>query len=381
MNSVRVIGVSDRSTATIYVRALSEGLLSLFRIAQVLLFVLLLISPFANAEPVRTLKVGGIFDLTGGAAIWGKSEHRAFLSACKDFENKYSDVKVETIIEDSQFSAKQTVSAFHKLTSIDGVSSVVGPTWETAVPMMPLCEAKRVVCLFPSYHGKEFYTRPWKFSFSAWFDDRGYSKALAVKANEKGIKDVAVFAAISPYYDALVENFTSTLTATVVANRRVVLEERDFRSMIVQVPAGISAVLMLLDNAGQIQAFLKQWTELRKDRPVIFTDDLILYLQPPEDVRRAGFTFLYSYPVFDESLQKRFLDRFVGEYGEPPAGSSASVAYDETMLLLECMRNSVDKAVVRECVAATQDYRGFSGVFSFNGGQTVTDRVIAVRQL
>lgn len=381
MNAVRVIRVSGRSTSTKYVRALSECLFPLFKVAGVLLLVLLLICPSANAYPMRTLKLGGIFDLTGGAAIWGKSEHRAFLLACKDFEKKYSDVKVETIVEDSQFSAKQTVSAFHKLSSIDGASFVVGPTWETAVPMMPLCEAKRVVCLFPSYHSKEFYTRPWKFSFSAWFDDRGYSKALAVKANEKGIKDVAVFAAISPYYDALVENFTSTATATVVANRRVVLEERDFRSMIVQVPAGVSAVLMLLDNAGQIQAFLKQWTELRKDRPVIFTDDLILYLQPPEDVRRAGFIFLYSYPVFDESLHKRFLDRFMGEYGEPPAGSSASVAYDETMLLLECMRNSVDKAVVRECVAATRDYQGFSGVFSFNGGQTVTDRVIAVRQL
>jgi ABC-type branched-subunit amino acid transport system substrate-binding protein len=343
--------------------------------------VLLLISPFAYADSPRTLKVGGVFDLTGGAAIWGKSEHRAFMLACTDFEKKHADIKVETIVEDSQFSAKQTVSAFHKLTSIDGVSFIVGPTWETAVPMMPLCEAKRVVCLFPSYHSKEFYARPWKFSFSAWFDDRGYSAALAAKANERGIKDIAIFAAISPYYDALVENFTNTSTAAVVANRRVVLEERDFRSMIVQVPADVSAVLMLLDNAGQIQAFLKQWTELRKDRPVIFTDDLILYLQPPEDVRRGGFTFLYSYPVFDESLQKRFLDRFVGEYGEQPAGSSASVAYDETMLLLDCMRTSMDKAGVRECVAATKDYRGFSGVFSFNGGQTVTDRVIAVQQL
>lgn len=300
--------------------------------------------------------------------------------ACKDFEKRNPEIKVQTTVEDSMFSSKQTVSAFHKLTSIDGISFIVGPTWETAVPMMPLCEAKHVVCIFPSYHSKEFYVRAWTFNFSAWFDDREYSSALAAKANEKGVKDMAIFAAITPYYDALVDTFTNKVKATVVANRRVVLDERDFRSMIVQVPADVSAILMLLDNAGQIQAFIKQWSELRKDRPVIFTDDLILYLQPPEDVRRSGFSFLYSFPVFDESLQKRFHDHFVSEYGEAPGGSSASVAYDETTLLLECMKTSEGVTAVRDCVAATRDYKGFSGVLSFNGGQTVTDRVIGVRQ-
>jgi len=335
----------------------------------------------ALAEEEREIAIGGLFDLTGGGAIWGKSEKNAFLLACKDFELKNPDVKVKPIIEDSMFSSKHTVTALQKMTSVNKIKYVVGTTWETTVPMMPLCEAKHVVCISPSYHGKEYYSRPWRYNFSAWFDDRGYSRALADAINSREHTSVAMFAAITPYYDSLVDDFISRSKASLVAQERMVLEERDFRAMISKVPKHVDAVVMLLDNAGQIQAFLKQWSELRKDRPVIYSDDLIVYLDPPEDLKKYGFEFNYSYPLFDESAQRDFLDRYTSEYKEKPEGSSASVAYDETMLLLSCVKRDHATTAVRECLAGTSDYRGVSGTFSFNGGQTVRDRVIGIKSL
>lgn len=59
------------------------------------------------------------------------------------------------------------------------------------------------------------------------------------------------------------------------------LEKRDLRAMIARVPRDIQAIVMLLDNAGQIQAFMKQWSETRRDRPNIHSEDRISYLDPP----------------------------------------------------------------------------------------------------
>ena len=336
---------------------------------------------YAHAEPVRDVTIGGLFDLTGSGAIWGKTESKAFRLACQDFEAKNREIHVHPQIEDTMFSSKHTVTALQKLSSVNKIRYIIGATWETTVPMMPICESKHLVCISPSYHGKEYYQRPWRYSFTAWFDDRGYSDVLVSQINERGLKKVAIFAAITPYYDSLVEHFVPRSKAEIVATERVILEERDFKSMITKVPRDVDAILMLLDNAGQIQAFLKQWSELRRDRPEVYSDDLIIYLDPPAQLGHYGFTYFYSYPLLDEKSATDFKRHYDAAYHEEPKGSSAGVTYDETMILLECIKKEGDSPErVRDCVAATHAYSGFSGVISFDGKQTVTTRSMGIKR-
>ena len=335
----------------------------------------------ARAEELKDIKIGGLFDLTGGGAIWGKAESKAFQLACRDFERENPQLRVTCKIEDTMFSSKNTITALQKLSSIDNIRYVIGATWETTVPMMPICEAKRIICISPSYHGKEYYDRPWRYNFTAWFDDRGYSSALVSQMNERGYKKIAIFAAITPYYDSLVQHFTSKATGTIVTTERVILDERDFKSLITKVPRDVDAILMLLDNAGQIQAFLKQWSELRRDRPDVYSDDLIVYLDPPERIQQYGFTYFYSYPILDENSVNTFTSHYEAAYTEKPEGSSAAVAYDETRILLQCIKRERNISEgVRDCVAATHNYSGFSGTISFDGKQTVTNRSIGIKR-
>jgi len=332
-------------------------------------------------EPPQEIRIAGLFDLTGGGAIWGKSERNAFLLACKDFQKAHTGLKVTPIVEDTMFSSRQTVTALQKISSVDKVGYVIGATWETTVAMMPLCEAKKIICLSPSYHGKEYYARPWRYNFTAWFDDREYAGALVNHINERGYKRIAIFAALTPYYDSLVEHFTPRFKGQITNTQRMVLDERDFRSMIAKVPLDVDGVVMLLDNAGQIQAFLKQWSELRRDRPDIYSDDLIAYLEPPEDIARYGFRYFYSYPIFEQGALHEFNQRYRSEFHELPQGSSAVVAYDEATLLLSCMASSQKVDAVRECLVTTREYHGLSGTFSFNGKQTASGRQIGIKPL
>ncbi len=349
---------------------------------HVVFSVLLLLCEASVAEEnQRELRIAGLFDLTGGGAVWGKSERNAFLLACKDFQSEHPTFKVSPLVEDTMFSSRQTVTALQKVSSIDKILYVIGATWETTVSMMPLCEAKKILCVSPSYHGKEYYSRPWRYNFTAWFDDRDYAGALVAQMNARGYKRIAIFAAITPYYDSLIEHFTPRYKGEISNVERMILDERDFRSMITKTPHDIDAIVMLLDNAGQIQAFLKQWSELRRERPDIYSDDLIAYLDPPENIMRYGFTFYYSYPVFEEEPLRRFNERYRAAYREAPQGSSAVVTYDETTLVLTCMSKNQAVDGVRACLASTQDYRGLSGTFSFNGRQTASGRTIGIKRL
>jgi len=334
----------------------------------------------STASP-QEIRIGGLFDLTGGGAIWGKAEKNAFLLACKDFEMKNPTFKITPVIEDTLFSNRQTVTSLQKLISIDKVSYIIGATWENTVPMMPICEQKKVICVSPSYHGKEYYTRPWRYNFSAWFDDREYSASIATDMRAKKMKQITIFAALTPYYDSLVEDLLSRLSDSVVSTERVILEERDFKSILMRVKPDVDGVVMLLDNAGQIQAFLKQWSELRSDRPPIYSDDLIAYLDPPEDLKRHGFPYFYAHPVLVGSQYKEFLSRYVAAFGEPPLGSSAAVAYDETLIVLGCASAQPDPTTSRDCLSATTGYAGASGPISFNGGQTVRGRSMRISPL
>jgi branched-chain amino acid transport system substrate-binding protein len=333
-----------------------------------------------RASP-QEIRIGGLFDLTGGGAIWGKSEKNAFLLACNDFEATHPSYRVTPLIEDTLFSNRHTVTSLQKLISIDKVSYIIGATWESTVPMMPICEQKQVICVSPSYHGKEYYTRPWRYNFSAWFDDRGYSTTIASNMRAKGMKRVTIFAALTPYYDSLVEDLLARLSGSVISTERVTLEERDFKSILMRVKPDVDGVVMLLDNAGQIQAFLKQWSELRSDRPPVYSDDLIAYLDPPEDLKRYGFPYFYTHPVLEGPQYSEFVRRYGSTFGEPPLGSSAAVAYDETLLLLGCASRHSLATAARDCLSATTAYQGVSGAISFNGGQTVRDRNMRISPL
>ncbi len=346
-----------------------------------LLFLLIFTASACFAQAPKTIGIGAIFDLSGGGVIWGKAEREAFLLAIKDFEAAHPDIKVHFKIEDSTFQNKQAVSAFQKLTAIDKFQYIIGPTWETYAVIMPLCESRKIVCLSPSYNGREFLSKDWNYNFTAWFDDKSYSEALAVEGNNRNFKKIGIFSAITPYYDLLVENFVSTSKTKPIFTHFVQLKERDLRALITKSPPEMDGILMLLDNTGQIQDFLKQWSELRQDRPLILSDDLVIYLDPPEDILKYGFKIFYSYPHFEEEAKQRFYRKFRSEYGHAPEAASASVTYDETMLLLSCILKDNTPAAVRSCIATTENYSGYSGTFSFGGRDSASGREIKVREL
>jgi ABC-type branched-subunit amino acid transport system substrate-binding protein len=168
------------------------------KVSPLLALLTLLVPCFAQADN-QPLKIGGIFALSNDiASVWGNAEKNGYLLAIEDFRAQHPQVEVESIIEDSAYAIPTALSALNSL-MIRDVKFIVGPTWETSVALMPVCEKNQLICFSPSHNGPEFKDKktPTRFNFTAWFEDRGHGDVIAAEINRRGFKKVALLSSIS----------------------------------------------------------------------------------------------------------------------------------------------------------------------------------------
>ena len=346
-------------------------------------FLLLIFCLSCKAEDSKEVNLGGIFDLSSVAGVqWGTAERNGFLLAIKEFKSKHPEWDVNAIIEDSGYSNQKSVTALNKLISVDKVKYVMGPTWEPFVATQPICEKKGIICIATSCNNGYFDKDGKGFTYTVWFDEREYSRVHARYINRKGYKNIAVISAISPYYDAVVDAFIDTLNNKPTFVERIQSDNRDFRSIITKTPKNIEAMMVFLLGDGASQNFYRQWAELRSDRPEIFTDDTVLYFDPPLDVKKLGHNIFYSEPDFSTGSLAAFESNYLKEFKLKPSSPSASTAYDGTTMLLRCIQKShPDSSKVRDCIASTENFKGASGILSFKGKRSIQERSMSLKKL
>jgi branched-chain amino acid transport system substrate-binding protein len=332
-------------------------------------------SPSAS-EGGGTIVLGGIFDLTNGpGGLWGRGEQDGATLAVEDFNAKSKGLQAAFTSEDSGYDNAKSVSAFTKLTSLNRVAGIIGPTWEPFDAVMPICERKKVLCLSPSLGHAGFNAPSVRYSFSLWFDNREYARAHMARLQDSKYAKVAIVSAMTSYYELVHDEFQNMLGSRVVASERVSPTAADMRALALKVPKNVDAVVVLLLGGGMAEEFFKRWVELRSDRPVIFTDDAILYYSEGMHPPALGFKVFYSEPDTGPFDSENFSRRYQKRFGTVPQAPSAAIAYDAATLLLSCLaKNSASTEKTRECLAATEGFKGMSGTLSFAGGHMLKER-------
>lgn len=335
----------------------------------------------------QEIKLGGIFDLSSSSGkVWGDSEKKGFFLAIKDFEKAHPSFKVKALIEDSEYSNQKSVSAFHKLTSIDKVEQIIGPTWETFSALMPLCERSRKLCFAPSYNGSLFRAPKEKlvYSFSVFFEDAGYGEVLAEEVNRLGLKRVALVSANhTEYFEDLTNGFLNKVIVKPLEVVRIGGDLQDMRSVIARLPKDLEALVTFVDAGTQAYPLLRQWVELKGKKVLVFADDGTALFSPEIDkIKALGLDIRYSYPSFEPGVEERWNKKFFDEYSEQPGSPGAVIAYDETMIVLECARKTPGQAEkIHSCVSQLDGYQGLSGTLSFRAGNSFTGRKYMLKQL
>lgn len=337
-------------------------------------------STVAAAEGQQAV-IGGIFDLSSGAGgSWGRAERNGVALAIEQHLQSGGAPSIKLVIEDSAYDNARAVRALQKLIEVDKARYIIGPTWEVFTAAIPICERTATVCIAPSSNNSAF-DAPLKYAFTLWFDERDYAKAHLQFLEQQRGKRAAVITGISPYYELLAETLIQGMRQPPVSVERLPSDQRDYRSVILRIPKQLDLLLVFMLGDGAAQSFFRQWSELRRDRPLVLTDDALLYFDPQLDLAALGFSVRYSLPVFDAAAARNFNAEYAARFGSAPEAPSAAVAYDAARILLQCLRQSTQQDSVRTCISTTKGFDGASGVISIENQRAAQPGRVVVRML
>jgi ABC-type branched-subunit amino acid transport system substrate-binding protein len=332
-----------------------------------------------RAQNLKAVELGGIFDLSSTGKIWGNAERDGFMLAIEDFRKQHPELKINFRIEDSAYSNTKTVGAWQNLVNVNKAKAIIGPTWETALVTMPLCERYKILCLAPSYNSAEMSGS--KFSFGLWYDNLGYATVL-----EEELKNIpgkiGIIASQDPYHELLIEELKNKLPQDKILIEKVLPDEQNFKPILQRFSRKISSLVLYVTGSGQFQNLLADIQELKLSNIPLYTDDTPLYLDPKP--KSAHLKITITEPVIDADASAEYSEIFYKRFQHAPESPSSAVAYDATWLALNCLdKNDSDAALTRDCLAATQNYKGFSGTISFAGknlaqGRDFRKRVVEI---
>src|SRR3989344_602220 len=188
-----------------------------------LLFVLL--SACVSQE---TIKVGGVFHLTGPAAFWGEGEKDAVLLAFEEVnvQGGIEGKTLELVIQDGKTDFAATVNALRFLTGVEEVDVIIGPTWFSSVAA-PIANETRKVIISPS--GGTVPTTSAYF-FDLWPTERQEIIPIVHELQEKGLTKVVLVYTLNDWSQSMADVFEKEATSSgisVVARFGTSPEEKD----------------------------------------------------------------------------------------------------------------------------------------------------------
>lgn len=182
----------------------------------VAIVVLVLIVIFANKSGLDTkdIKVGVIAPLNGALASYGEEIRKGVVAGSEGSD-------VQFIFEDDGCDPKMAVSAFQKLTSIDGAKFIIGPgCGSPQEAIVPLLKDKNVLAIVPSAASKELYEKSNKLFFNIQYSLENESKFVAEEMTRRGYQNVALVtygnAFSKTHHDSFKANFKGNIVVDTV---------------------------------------------------------------------------------------------------------------------------------------------------------------------
>ena len=294
-----------------------------------------------------SLKIGGVFALTGVAAPFGKAELQGVELAVEQV-NRKGGVKgrsIELLVEDSQSSAVGTVKAVTHLLTVKRVSMIIGPTWlDSFQGATPIAKANKAILITPSAVPAVFKKAGGEDShvFSTFFDmQRELEFLIDQMALQKRMK-VALLFDEDPFFqwvNTSLREYAKSKGFEIAEEIVVSVGTNDFMPSLTKVSEkGIDAILVGLIDGGSVVGFLKHRQQLIPNIPVFGIHDFDGYLAD-ETLKGLFKNISFAVPV---SPHVDFVKAYEARFKEKPK-LSASNAYDALMILVETLEKGSEQ--------------------------------------
>lgn len=335
---------------------------------------LLTISAPVSAEnkTEEPLNIGMLLCLSSNCADWGDSALKGAQLASKEINTQGGVLgrKIVLTVEDTResVSGAQAVSGFQKLTTINNLKFIIGPSWSPGALSIAPIAAKRddILIITPSASAEEF-SKTGKNIFNMRPTERLATNELAKFSLKRGWKKGAVLTSTQPAESVLGNIFKDTFIKLGGSITRYIETDPtapDIRAETLQVVSSKPDVIFLM-------AYNQMESALKSLRGMGYSGSIAMISLDEARIIEAkglleGIIVANNLPPTSE-----FVTRFKSEYHQPP-GLSAENGYDSILALTKAIviANSDNPRDIAKTLAEIK-FIGASGSVQFNEDRRV----------
>ncbi|MEI6238669.1 MAG: ABC transporter substrate-binding protein [bacterium] len=327
------------------------------------------------------LKIGVIATLTGPGAYFGEGFVSGLQMAVKDINDSggIRGNRVSLIVEDSGTDNSKALSAAKKLVEVDGVSVILGDSWNsTTLTIMPYTNSKKVIMISPVASLDSLSQDDYLFRIVPKTEN--FMKALSEYIGGQGIKSVAFARASGPFGEEHYQDFKKEfekLGGVIVSDEQFDPKALDVRTELTKIKENKPSAIFDLHSSGpSVGLLIAQGNQLGIKTQYITTwsaENDALLKQYGKDIEGIIYPFMYN--ESDSTTTKQFTEE-VRKEGKNNDYFIAS-GYDTLGIVTKAMNDSGYFAgdPLKKALLNIKDYDGKSGIFSFDQNGDVNRKI------
>jgi branched-chain amino acid transport system substrate-binding protein len=341
-------------------------------------FVLAACGNGATTEESDTIKLGGNFELSGGASAYGTLMDQGIKMAVAE-QNAADGLlgkEIEYVSYDNKSEPSESTSVATRLATEDNVVAILGPaTTGAANAQSPAVTRAKVPAILPAATGDSVTMdgdSVLEYVFRVCFQDSFQGKALAefAQTDLQATKAVILVDNSTDYAIGLSDAFKETFEGEIVAEENFTAGDTDFKAILTNIAKMDYDVIFLPGYYEEGGLIIKQAREMGITQPILgpdgFANSTLVELAGADNVDNVFYASHFT-PNSEDPKVQEFLAAFEAEYGKP-ADSFAALAYDAAQLVFDAITtaDSTDPQAITDALAATEDFEGVTGTFSFD---------------
>jgi branched-chain amino acid transport system substrate-binding protein len=346
----------------------------------------------STAQAQETIKIGALYNLTGGMSSLDGPSLKGAQLAVKQINESGGLLgrQVELIAPDGKTDQQETAKAAQRLLS-EGVIAGIGESDTTFVMAgAPLFQEKGIPFVTSGATHPELPQWVGNYMFMTPFGDDDQSYAIADFTYDKlGVRKVVVWTdnsmdftkALSKFF---VERFKER-GGEIVGTDSFMMGDTDFSAQIARLTSITPTPDAVFVSAIPSEAGLsvKQIREQGINIPIVsgdgFDTELVATVPGPELANDIYFS-THTYRADDREEVKKFVADYKTEYGIEPENAFAPLGYDAMMLVADAIRraNSAEPAKIRDALAETRGFKGVTGEIGYTRESMVPPKPVSI---
>ena len=305
--------------------------------------------PTAAPEDTGPFRIGVMESVTGPGETYGTVAVQAKEMAVEEINaaGGINGRMLELVVEDSKCSAQDSITAFNKLTDVDGVKIILGTSCSGAMlGAAPLAEKEGVV-LFSGLATNPDIANAGDYIFRTSMSDAQVGIDTGNTMWADGVRNLATISESTDYAEGVrrttVDQFTK-LGGTVVGEERYASDVTDFRTQLTKLlgedPDGLHIAAQAEFSGGTI---VKQVRELGYDGP-IYSEIVVVGTTALEIAGEAATGVKAIIADLDPGNNKaqEVLANFRAKYDYVTLAWYLGSAYDDVYIAAECLEKTGD---------------------------------------